>query len=128
MSASGTDDNQQGEPPTKKPRIGRREIGAFLLLLAVTWTFVLLFSSAVAHQRVAIPYSPTPWWETLLAGFGPTILFFGLGYLVLRQSGSGRMFSFGAKTFEAPEADAAAGLATVPHAAGPAKPATLVAA
>ena len=140
----------------KKPQIGRREIGAFLLLLALNWTFVLLFHSAAALQRVAIPYSPTflaqvqagnvatvtaqdaaiqgtlkhairypardknakpasefstrvpdfadtkaldtllqekgvvvtakappgtPWWETLLAGFGPTILFFGLWYL-----------------------------------------------
>jgi hypothetical protein len=126
MSASGTDDNQQGEPPAKKPRIGGREIGAFLLLLAVNWTFVLLFSSAAAHQRVAIPYSPTPWWETLLAAFGPTILFFGLCYLVLRKSVSGSMFSFGAETLEEPE-DTAAGLATAPHAAAPAEPETLVA-
>jgi cell division protease FtsH len=37
----------------------------------------------------------TPWWETLLAGFGPTILFFGLWYLIMRRSGSGSMFSFG---------------------------------
>ena len=37
----------------------------------------------------------TPWWETLLAGFGPTLLFFGLWYVVMRRSGSGSMFSFG---------------------------------
>jgi cell division protease FtsH len=37
----------------------------------------------------------TPWWKTLLAGFGPTILFFGLWYSVMRQSGGGGMFSFG---------------------------------
>ena len=46
----------------------------------------------------------TPWWETLLAGFGPTFLFFGLWYLVMRRSGSGNMFSFGtskAKKYEA---------------------------
>ena len=45
----------------------------------------------------------TPWWETLLAGFGPTLLFFGLWYLVMRRSGSGSMFSFGnskAKKYE----------------------------
>jgi cell division protease FtsH len=45
----------------------------------------------------------TPWWETLLAGFGPTIVFFGLWYLVMRRSGSGSMFSFGnskAKKYE----------------------------
>jgi cell division protease FtsH len=165
MNPPETDEN-----PTKKPEIGRREIGALLLLLAINWTFVLLFHAGAGLQRVAIPYSPTflaqvragnvakvtaqdaaiqgtlkhairyperdkhaspatefstrvpdfadtkaldtllqkrgvvvtakappgtPWWETLLAGFGPTILFFGLWYLVMRQSGSGSMFSFG---------------------------------
>jgi cell division protease FtsH len=178
MNPTPTDTHQQDEPPNKKPQIGRREIGAFLLLLAINWTFVLLLYSGAAHRRVAIPYSPTflaqvqagnvstvtaqdaaiqgtlkrairypardksarpttefstrvpdfadtraldtllqrqgvvvtakappgtPWWETLLAGFGPTILFFGLWYLVMRRSGSGSMFSFGsskAKRYE----------------------------
>ena len=178
MNSSPTDAQQQGDAPNKKPQIGRREIGALLLLLAINWTFVLLFYSGAARQRVAIPYSPTflaqvqtrnvstvtaqdaaiqgtlkhairypardknarpttrfstrvpdfadtkaldtllqtngvvvtakappgtPWWETLLAGFGPTILFFGLWYLVMRRSGSGSMFSFGrskAKKYE----------------------------
>jgi cell division protease FtsH len=178
MNPTHTDTHQQDEPPNKKPQIGRREIGAFLLLLAINWTFVLLLYSGAAHRRVAIPYSPTflaqvqagnvstvtaqdaaiqgtlkrairypardksarpttefstrvpdfadtraldtllqrqgvvvtakappgtPWWETLLAGFGPTILFFGLWYLVMRRSGSGSMFSFGsskAKRYE----------------------------
>ena len=44
---------------TRSLSIGRREIGAFLLLLALNWTFVLLFYGAAARQRVAIPYSPT---------------------------------------------------------------------
>jgi cell division protease FtsH len=170
--------SETGDNPNKKPQIGRREIGALLLLLAINWTFVLLFYGAAARQRVTIPYSPTflaqvqagnvstvtaqdaavqgtfkhairypardknvrattefstrvpdfadtkaldtllqekgvvitakappgtPWWETLLAGFGPTILFFGLWYLVMRRSGSGSMFSFGsskAKKYE----------------------------
>jgi len=170
MSPPPTHDGATDEPPNKKPRFGRREIGAFLLLLALNWTLVLLFYGAVARQRVTLPYSPTflaqvqagnvstvtaqdaaiqgtlkrairypardtsvrpttefstrvpdfadtkaldtllqekgvvvtakappgtPWWETLLAGFGPTILFFGLWYLIMRQSGSGSMFSFG---------------------------------
>ena len=29
----------------------------------------------------------TPWWETLLAGFGPTLLFFGLWYWIMRRVG-----------------------------------------
>jgi cell division protease FtsH len=166
-----TDENPTGAPPDQKPQIGRREIAAFLLLLALNWTFVLLFYGSAARQRVAIPYSPTfitqvrsgnvstvtateaaiqgtlkhairyptgdknakaatafstrvpdfadtnaldtllqqkgvvvtakappgtPWWETLLAGFGPTLLFFGLWYLIMRRSGSASMFSFGA--------------------------------
>src|SRR6188472_3515604 len=49
------DDDNSNE----KPQIGRREIGAFLLLLALNWTFVLLFHGATAPPRVAIPYSPT---------------------------------------------------------------------
>jgi cell division protease FtsH len=170
MNPSPTDDDEAHGPSTKKPQIGYREIGALLLLLALNWTFVLLFYGAVARQRITIPYSPTflaqvqagnvstvtaqdtaiqgtlkrairypardknarpttefstrvpdfadaktldtmlqdngvvvtakappgtPWWETLLAGFGPTILFFGLWYLIMRRSGSGSMFSFG---------------------------------
>jgi cell division protease FtsH len=178
MNPARMNDDPQGEPPNQKPRIGRRELGTFLLLLAANWTIVLLLSAAAARQRVAIPYSPTflaqvqagnvatvtaqdaaiqgtlkhairypardkntrpatefstrvpdfadttaldtllqskgvevtakappgtPWWQTLLAGFGPTILFFALWYWVMRQSGSGSMFSFGktkAKKYE----------------------------
>jgi cell division protease FtsH len=178
MNPPPTDAHQQDPSPDKRPQIGRREIGALLLLLAINWTLVLLFYSGAARQRVAIPYSPTflaqvqagnvstvtaqdagiqgtlehairypardknakpttefstrvpdfadttaldtllqekgvvvtakappgtPWWETLLAGFGPTILFFGLWYVVMRRSGSGSMFSFGsskAKKYE----------------------------
>jgi cell division protease FtsH len=171
MNQSTTDE------PKKNPRIGKREVGALLLLLAINWTFALLFYGA-AKPHVTIPYSPTflaqvragnvstvtaqdaaiqgtlkrairyparakgarsaiefstrmpgfadtkaldtllqdkgvvvtakappgtPLWETLLAGIGPTLLFFGLWYLIMRQSGSGSMFSFGktkAKKYE----------------------------
>ena len=170
MNPFTSGESPQSGTPDQKPHIGRREIAALLLLLAINWTFVLLFYSAAARQRVAIPYSPTflaqvqagnvstitaqdaaiqgtlkhairypasdkratsttefstrvpqfadakaldallqakgvvvtakppagtPWWETLLAGFGPTLLFFALWYGVMRQSGSGSMFSFG---------------------------------
>jgi cell division protease FtsH len=178
MNPYDTEDNSQDAAGNPKPRIGRREIGSLLLLLAINWTLVLLFYGAAARQRVAIPYSPTflaqvqagnvstitaqdaaikgtlkqairypagdkngrpatqfstwvpdfadtkaldtllqekgvvitakappgtPWWQTLLAGFGPTILFFGLWYWIMRRSGSGSMFSFGsskAKKYE----------------------------
>jgi len=171
MSPSTTEDRSQGDDPKKGPEIGKREIGAFLLLLAINWTLVFLLFGAAARQRVAIPYSPTflaqvqsgnvvtvtaqeaaiqgtfrhairyptsdknvkpttefstrvpdfantaaldkllqekhvvitakapagtPFWETLLAGILPTILFIGLWYWVMKQSGSGSMFSFGA--------------------------------
>jgi cell division protease FtsH len=175
LSDQTTKETEMNPPPSdntpdNRPRIGRREVGALLALLALNWVSVLLFSSASARQRVAIPYTPTflsqvqsgnvstvtaqdasiqgtfkrairypagdknarpttefstrvpafadvnaldtllqeksvvvtakappgtPWWETLFAGFGPAILFFGLWYLVMRQSGSGSMFSFG---------------------------------
>jgi cell division protease FtsH len=172
MNPTETDD------ANKKPQIGRREIGALVLLLALNWAIVLFFFSAAARQRVALPYSPaflaqvqagnvktvtaqsapiqgtlkhairypasdtkakpasefstrvpdfadtkaldallqeqgvvvtakappvTPWWETLIAGFAPTLLFFGLWYWIMKRSGSGSMFSFGsskAKKYE----------------------------
>ena len=175
MKPSETNENPQ---PNKRPQIGRREIGAFLLLLALNWTLVLLLFGASARQRVTIPYSPTflaqvqagnvstvtaqdaaiqgtlkhairypardknatpatefstrvpafadtkaldtllqekgvvitakappgtPFWQTLLAGFLPTLLFFGLWYWIMRRSGSGSMFGFGsskAKKYE----------------------------
>jgi cell division protease FtsH len=178
MNPSPTEESPKGEEPYKKPRFGRRELGAFLLILAINWASVLFFFSGAAHHRVAIPYSPaflaqvqsgnvstvtaqeaairgtlrhairypardknatpttefstrvpdfadtraldtllqrqgvvvtakappgTPWWQTLLAGFGPAILFFGLWYWLMRRSGSGGMFSFGrtkAKKYE----------------------------
>jgi len=161
-----------------KPHLGRRELGAFMLLLALNWLLVLLLYGASGPPRVTIPYSPTflaqvqagnvttitaqdaaiqgtlkhairyparakdarattafstrvpdfadtkaldamlqekgvvvtakappgtPFWETLVAGFLPTILFFGLWYWIMRRSGSGSMFSFGgskAKKYE----------------------------
>jgi cell division protease FtsH len=178
MTPLENDQGPQGAAPDQKPRIGRREIVVFLALLAINWLFVLLFASAAAHRRVAIPYSPTfltqvragnvsavtaqdaaikgtfkrairypagdkrvqpatefstrvpdfantraldtllrskgvevtakappgtPWWQTLLAGFGPTLLFIGLWYWIIKRSGSGSMFSFGktqAKQYE----------------------------
>ena len=159
--------NTDDTPTKESPHLGRRELGALLLLLLINWSFVLLYSGAAAHRRVAIPYSPTfltqvrqgnvatvtaqdaaiqgtfthairypagatattefstrvpdfadtkaldallrargvvvsakappgtPFWQTLLAGFAPTILFFGLWYAIMRRSGSGSMFSFG---------------------------------
>ena len=165
MTQPETDDKTK-----KSPKLGRREIGTLLLLLALNWGLVLMLYGVAARQRVAIPYSPTfiaqvragnvatvtaqeaaiqgtlkhairypatdknasrttdfstrvpdfantkaldtllqregvvvtakappgtPFWETLLAGIGPTLLFFGLWYWIMRQSGSGSMFSFG---------------------------------
>ena len=59
MNPSETNESPHGGQPKERPQIGRREIGAFLLLLAVNWTLVLLFFGASARQRVTIPYSPT---------------------------------------------------------------------
>ena len=178
MNPITTGENPQGGPPNQKPRIGWREIGSFLLILAINWTLVLLFFGAAARPRVTIPYSPTflaqvqagnvstitaqdaaiqgtlkrairypardknvrpttdfatrvpnfadtkaldtmlqekgvvvtakappgtPFWQTLLAGFLPTLLFLGLWYWVMKRSGSGSMFSLGsskAKKYE----------------------------
>ena len=45
----------------------------------------------------AKPPAGTPWWQTLLVGIGPTLLFFGLWVWLMRRSGgqAGGMFSFG---------------------------------
>ena len=37
MNPSTTDSGPQNRPPNKGPQIGRREIGAFLALLAALW-------------------------------------------------------------------------------------------
>ena len=178
MKPSETSESPHGGQSDKRPQLGRREIGAFLLLLALNWTLVLLLFGGSARQRVTIPYSPTflaqvqagnvskvtaqdaairgtlkhairypardrnakpttefstrvpafadtkaldtllqekgvvitakappgtPFWQTLLAGFLPTLLFFGLWYWIMRRSGSGSMFAFGsskAKKYE----------------------------
>jgi cell division protease FtsH len=54
----------------------------------------------LADNGVAVTAKPpaaTPWWQTLLVGIGPTLLFFGLWVWIMRRSGSqaGGMFSFG---------------------------------
>ena len=59
MNPSTTDDNPQGGPSNQRPHVGWREIGSFLLLLAINFTFVLLFFGSAARPRVTIPYSPT---------------------------------------------------------------------
>ena len=56
MNPSETNENPE---PDKTPRIGRREIGAFLLLLAINCDARPRSSSGAARQRVTIPYSPT---------------------------------------------------------------------
>jgi len=46
----------------------------------------------------AVSPAGTPWWQTLLVGFGPTILFIGLGIWLMRRfgnGGAGGMGSFG---------------------------------
>jgi hypothetical protein len=49
VKPSETNESPHDEQPDKKPQIGRREIGAFLLLLALNWTLVLLFFGASAR-------------------------------------------------------------------------------
>ena len=53
----------------------------------------------------AKPPKGTPWWQTLLVGFGPTLLFIGLWIWLIRRYGNqaGGMFGFGrakAKKYE----------------------------
>src|SRR5262249_21264089 len=59
MNPPLTHDDAADGQPNKNPRIGHREIGALLLLLALNWTLVLLFYGAAARQRITIPYSPS---------------------------------------------------------------------
>ena len=49
-------------------------------------------SALLQRKHVVVNAKPlqtgAPWWENLLVGFGPTILFIGLIYLVMRRAGS----------------------------------------
>ena len=49
-------------------------------------------SSLLQQKKVVVNAQPldtgTPWWESLLVGFGPTILFIGIIYYAMRRAGS----------------------------------------
>jgi cell division protease FtsH len=49
-------------------------------------------SSLLQKKKVVVNAQPldtgSPWWESLLVGFGPTILFIGLIYYAMRRAGS----------------------------------------
>ncbi|HEY0390068.1 MAG TPA: ATP-dependent zinc metalloprotease FtsH [Gaiellales bacterium] len=47
----------------------------------------LLASNNVVQNAEPLETGP-PWWESLLVGFGPTLLFLGLLFLLLRRAGS----------------------------------------
>ncbi|MDX6226406.1 MAG: cell division protease FtsH, partial [Frankiales bacterium] len=58
-------------------------------------------SSLLERKNVVVNAEPldvgAPWWETLLVGFGPTVLLLGLLFLLFRRmgSGGGALASFG---------------------------------
>ena len=132
MNSSPTDAEPQDGPPNKKPQIGRREIGALLLLLAINWTLVLLFYGAAARQRVAIPYSPT-FVAQVQAGNISTVTAQGaaiqgtLKRAIRNLAREKNEALYKAETLEGPEAYAAAGLGPSAAATPPAESATLVA-
>ncbi len=58
-------------------------------------------SQLLGHAHVVVNAQPlttsTPWWESVLVGFGPTLLFLGLLFLLIRRAGSmqGMLGAFG---------------------------------
>ena len=66
MNSSPTGAEPQDGPPNKKPQIGRREIGAVLLLLAINWTaFFILYPSARIRTLVLVFFVQIPAWVYL---------------------------------------------------------------
>jgi cell division protease FtsH len=68
----------------KATKLFRTEIPAFADTNAL--------SALLQRKRVVVNAFPldtgAPWWENLLVGFGPTILFIGLIYFAMRRAGS----------------------------------------
>jgi cell division protease FtsH len=69
---------------SKKTRLFQTEIPAFANTDAL--------SSLLQKKSVVVNAKPlqtgSPWWESLLVGFGPTLLFIGLIYYAMRRAGS----------------------------------------
>jgi cell division protease FtsH len=69
---------------SKQTKLFQTEIPAFANTNAL--------SDLLQKHKVVVNAKPldtgTPWWESLLVGFGPTILFIGLIYYAMRRAGS----------------------------------------
>ncbi|HKT43806.1 MAG TPA: ATP-dependent zinc metalloprotease FtsH [Gaiellaceae bacterium] len=78
---------------SKQTKLFETEIPAFANTNAL--------SDLLQKHKVVVNAKPldtgTPWWESLLVGFGPTILFIGLIYYAMRRAGSmqGMLGTFG---------------------------------
>ena len=71
----------RGSKPTTR---FKTEIPAFADTKALSQ---LLAAEGRRRQRRAARHAASPWWESLLLGFGPTILFIGLLVLLMRRAG-----------------------------------------
>jgi cell division protease FtsH len=71
----------QGAKPTTR---FQTEIPAFADTNALSQ---LLESNGIVENAVPLD-TGTPWWESVLVGFGPTLLFLGLLFLLLRRAGN----------------------------------------
>ena len=85
-----TDQSYNGSKPTKR---FATEIPTFADDKALSQ---LLESKAVVVNAQPLT-TATPWWENLLLGFGPTLLFLGLLFFLLRRAGNvqGMLGAFG---------------------------------
>jgi cell division protease FtsH len=81
QGAFATAERYAGSKPTKR---FQTEIPAFADTNALSR---LLQRKGVVVNAVSLDKG-SPWWETLLFGFGPTILFIGLIYWAMRRAGS----------------------------------------
>jgi cell division protease FtsH len=83
-AVQGTFTVSQSYAGSKKTTLFQTEIPAFANANAL--------SSLLQKKKVVVNAQPldtgSPWWESLLVGFGPTLLFIGLIYFVIRRAGS----------------------------------------
>ena len=100
----GTFAKKQSYQGSKPTTLFKTEIPAFADTKAL--------SQLLERKRVVVNAQPLstsgPWWETLLVGFGPTILLIGLLVLLTRRAGNvqGMLGAFGrsrARRFQASE-------------------------
>src|SRR4029079_4950072 len=74
-------------PRCRRSRTPRRVLQPWVRACADTVSLSQLLEPSAVVVNAKPLSTGAPWWQTLLVGFGPTLLFLGLLFLLLRRAG-----------------------------------------